>query len=171
LVKLVLTKAERHELRDLTESKRAGSINSDGKARLRELKDKVAFAALANNAQTVYGYTVEDNSRGRPRSNPNLRGYDRGRESPGYRPGPSDDANGFYNNDSNEDSEEDVPRRPRPPPKTPRTSFNASADHSRFYSMLNKPVKKDFGHHGVFIGSVISLVDVPGHPTPFFKIK
>lgn len=172
LVKLVLTRAERHELRDLTELKRSGDIDAPGRIRLRELKDKVAFAALANNAPSTFSYTVEDNSRTRAKSNPNMKAYNKGRESPGYRPGPSDDANGFYNNDSNEDSDENVgSRKPRPPPKTPRTSFNAPTDHSRFYSMLNKAVKKNFGHHGIFIGSVTSLVDVPGHPTPFFKIK
>jgi hypothetical protein len=46
LVKVVLTRSERHEVRQLAEEKRAGTLGMEGKIRLRELKDKLSRAAI-----------------------------------------------------------------------------------------------------------------------------
>jgi len=167
----VLTRPERHELRDLTESKRAGRLSAEGRTRLRELKEIVSAAATAQEQLKVAKASnmtqPQDSHRNDGRS---------GQSSPQpYDVGYSEGGAGFQ-------ARPQVSSHSRPSlpgMETPRNSMvmgpytAALGPKGQAASEANvgRRVRKDFGSHGVFEGLVVGVKVIAGASMLYFKIR
>jgi len=171
LVKLVLTRPERHELRDLTESKRAGRLSAEGRTRLRELKEIVSAAATAQEQlkadKTRNSSQPQDSHRHDGRS---------GQSSPQ----PYDDGYSEGGADSQTRPQVSSYSRPSfPGMETPRNSMvmgpSTAAlgpeEQAASEAYVGRRVRKDFGSHGVFEGLVVGVKVIAGASMLYFKIR
>ena len=170
LVKLVLTRPERHELRELTEFKRSDNLSAEGRTRLRKLKEIVSAAAAAQEQLKLNKGNSHPQPRGRSRTSNDVNG---GRASP------SDD-------DEIADFKARAQRMVAPPSSrpslaaagTPRNSMVAGpamllgpAEQAALATCVGRRVRKDFGSHGVFEGLVVGAKVIAGLDMLYFKIR
>lgn len=169
-MKLALTRPERHELRELTEFKRAGQLSAEGRTRLRELKEIVSAAAAAQEQLKATKGSTKPQPRGRSRTSNDVSG---GHASP------SGDGGGEIADLNAQAQRIAAPPILRPSLAAVGTPLNSviigpalgPAERAALEACVGRRVRKDFGSHGVFEGLVVGGKVLAAIDTLYFQIR